>query len=158
MVSYLTTHFALITISYFHYSVVTKIDILADNENKPINYYTLIKGETGARLWTNFNYNSTYKIPLCEKYPEFCKSYYPSNHTWINELMTKFIQLNMIDQVYNPYFFNYRFYLSNKPYKPLNIENLVHRGYIYKDIFSLTKVRKILDFSFEQDNRKKIKG
>ena len=151
VVLYLATHFAMITISYFHYSVVTKIDILSDNENKPINYYTILKGEEGVRLWTRFYANSTSIKYLCEKYPDFCDKDYRSNQTWMNELLKNLIQLKMIDQFNNPYYFNYQ--PNNKLY---NTDNLVHRGYIRKDTFSLTKVRKFWTYYLNKTIEKRL--
>ena len=151
VVSYLATHFALITISYLHYSVVTKIDILPDDDNKPINYYTVLKGEWGVTLWNKFYANSTSKKYLCEKYPDFCDDYYRYNKTWMNELIKNIIQLNMTDQFYNPYYFNYQ---TN--YKPFNTENLVHRGYICKDTFSLKKVRKFWTYYLNKTIEKRL--
>ena len=157
MLTYLLCHFTSITLSYFQFSTVIKIDLI--QENTTINYYSVMQDYDWENLFNSFLCN-------CSDWDQSDLAQYARNlfnlkdnqfedAVTINQLLTELIKINKTYEFYNTYYFYYDPYNQYKQYDKVDH---IHHGYIIKDIFTDKRFQKFWTYSFNKSiNSNKIK-
>ena len=147
MVTFLLSQFASITIAYFQYSTVIKIDLI--QQDTKINYYTVLEADYWKSVFWTFlprNKISKEEFHLFGEQLKLKKT----NNEFIDKLLIASMYLNLTHEFYNanPFFDNPQ---------NLYVRNHIHQGYIIKEIFTNTRMTKFWTYKLNRSIKKRIK-
>ena len=156
MVTFLLSQFSSMTLSYFQFSIVTKIDILEMNSH--INYYTVLKEDNWLNTYLAFARNCSgwdrdYIINT-KLFNLTHRGQVDVEAITIEQLLNVLIKVNLTYQFHNQHHFYYNCETSFKQY---NVTNHIHQGYIVKDIFTPIRLTKFWTYNINRTINKKIK-
>ena len=132
------------TLSYFHYPTVTKIDLIKKDTH--LDYYTVLKHQdyiTTMKIFEDKYCNCTegeywqwlWKLVNVTDLGNIETGHYTKLHNIrVDHLLNVLIKLNLTYQFYDVY----RFYYNDRTSKYYSVndqKNLIHYGYIVKDIY-----------------------
>ena len=156
MVTFLLSQFSSMTLSYFQFSIVTKIDILEMDSH--INYYTVLKEDNWLDTFLKFACNcSGWKPDYIIKTKLFNLTHRSQVNTdaiTIEQLLNVLIKVNLTNQFHNHHHFYYNYETSFKQY---NVTNHIHQGYMVKDIIFPIRLTKFRTYNLNRTINKKIK-
>ena len=149
MVTFLLSQFSSMTLSYFQFSIVTKIDIL--DMDSHINYYTFLREDNWLDTFLAFACN-------CSGWePDYIINTKLFNLTQrrqvdidaitIEQLLNVLIKANLTYQFHNHYYFYYNY----------DVTNHIHQGYMVKDIYNPIRLTKFWTYNFNRTINKNIK-
>ena len=155
MVTFFLSQFSSITLSYFNYENVTKIDLM--EEDIKINYYTELRDERWIDLFEEFYCNNrSIKRVLCyDELLDYLRKLlnkdinysYGDNELTIDQLLDELIKFNLLEQFYNVEILNYTQDSEDGKYKMINH---IYQGYIIKDIYTNVKPAKYWTYYFNK--------
>ena len=159
MVTLLLSQFSSMTLLYFNYSIVTKIDLV--KEDKHINYYTFLKEDNWLSTFNTFMsfncncsyYNSDYIMKVFDLshrqqvYSDYCT---------IQELLNVLIELNMTKHFYNYYPFYKNRWKKFRTSDAIILDH-IHQGYIVKNIYTSFRLKKFWTYNLNRTINKKLK-
>ena len=154
MVTFLLSQFSSMTLSYFQFSIVTKIDILKMDSH--ISYYSVLKQNEWLYTFKAIVRNSSeynYKNTIFTKLFNLTESQMRMSAISIEKLLNVLIKVNLTNQFHNNYPF---YYNAENFFKPYDITNHIHQGYMVKDIYSPKRLTKFWTYNINRTLNKRI--
>ena len=158
MVTFLLSQFSSMTLSYFQFSIVTKIDILKIDSH--INYYTVLKEDNWLHTFMTFDCNCSgwhYEYIINKKLFNLTDwQQVNTDQITIEKLLKVLIKVNLTYQFYN----NYPFYNNyERSFEPYDVTNHIHQGYMVKDFYNPIRLTKFWTYNINRtiNKRKKVK-